>query len=67
MAKKKEKEEKVEVKDTAFDWETALESMDDEPLKAGFIYYIVNNNITIKSENDLTKFLKKFKELNAEA
>ena len=67
MAKKKEKEEKVEVKDTAFDWETALESMDDEPLKAGFIYYIVNNNITIKSENDLTKFLKKFKELSAEA
>ena len=67
MAKKKEKEEKVEVKDTAFDWETALESMDDEPLKAGFIDYIVNNNITIKSENDLTKFLKKFKESSAEA
>ena len=34
-------------------------------LKTGFKFYIVNNNITIKSENELERELTKFKNTNA--
>ena len=63
MAKKKEEKE---AKDTAFNWEETLNGMEiSEALKAGFHYYLINNDIEVKSENDLTKFLKKFEEMNA--
>ena len=59
MTKKKNEKEEV------FNWETSLEAMEEpEALKAGFQYYIINNNIPVKSENDLTKQYEKFKELN---
>lgn len=61
MAKKK-----TEPKESVFDWQSALMEMEvPDMLKAGFKYYIINNNIEIKSENDLTKTLSKFKEMSA--
>lgn len=63
MAQRKTKKEEPK---TAFDWKTALNTMEiPSMLKAGFGYYIEVNNIPIKSENDLEKQLTKFKELNA--
>ena len=63
MAKKKtEPKEEPAV----FDWQSALMEMEvPDMLKAGFKYYIINNNIELKSENDLTKTLSKFKEMSA--
>ena len=61
MAKKKTKQEK-----SVFDWQSALMEMEvPDMLKAGFKYYIINNNIEIKSENDLKNLLEKFKVMNA--
>lgn len=65
MTAKKTGTKKEEPK-SAFDWKQALDKIEIPlMLKAGFGYYIVNNNIMIKSENDLQKELTKFKELNA--
>lgn len=53
---------------TAFDFQTAIANMEiAESLKAGFTYYIIVNNITIKSENDLNQTFEKFKTFNAGA
>lgn len=65
MAKKKttttKKEEKID-----FDFESCLAGLEvPEMLKAGFKYYIINNNLPVKSENDLLKQLDKFKQMNA--
>ena len=62
MAKKKTtKKEEID-----FDFESCLAGLEvPEMLKAGFKYYIINNNIPVKSENDLQTKLTKFKEMNA--
>jgi type I restriction-modification system DNA methylase subunit len=60
MAKKKTNEK------ASFDLDKVLEDMDiPNSLKAGFKYYVINNNITIKSENDFEKEFTKFKQTNA--
>lgn len=52
----------------AFDFQTAIANMEiAESLKAGFTYYIIVNNIKIKSENDLNQTFEKFKTFNAGA
>lgn len=51
-----------------FDFQTAIANMEiAESLKAGFTYYIIVNNIKIKSENDLNQTFEKFKTFNAGA
>lgn len=53
---------------TDFDFQTLLNEMEiPESLKAGFNYYIIANNIKIKSENDLNQTFEKFKTFNAGA
>ena len=60
MAKKKT------TKKEEIDFESCLAGLEvPEMLKAGFKYYIINNNIPVKSENDLQTKLTKFKEMNA--
>lgn len=62
MAKKKTETKKT----NDFDFESCLKNLEiPKPLKEGFKYYIITNNITVKSENDLTQLLNKFKEMNA--
>lgn len=62
MAKKKEKKEDKVV----FDLENSIDQLEiPDMLKTGFKFYIVNNNITIKSENELERELTKFKNTNA--
>jgi len=67
MAKKTTKEpKKSESKKTAFDVESAIEKLEiPEMLKIGFHFYLINNNITVQSENDLNNKLKNFKQMNA--
>jgi hypothetical protein len=65
MAKKKEKKEE-EPKKMVFDLENSIKQLEiPDMLKTGFKFYIVNNNITIKSENELERELTKFKNTNA--
>jgi len=65
MAKKKEKKEE-EPKKMVFDLENSINQLEiPDMLKTGFKFYIVNNNITIKSENELERELTKFKTTNA--
>jgi hypothetical protein len=65
MAKKKEKKEE-EPKKMVFDLENSINQLEiPDMLKTGFKFYIVNNNITIKSENELERELTKFKNTNA--
>lgn len=65
MAKKKEKKEE-EPKKMVFDLENSIDQLEiPDMLKTGFKFYIVNNNITIKSENELERELTKFKNTNA--
>lgn len=65
MAKKKEKKEE-EPKKMVFDLENSIQQLEiPDMLKTGFKFYIVNNNITIKSENELERELTKFKNTNA--
>ncbi len=62
MAKKKEKK----VDKVVFDLENSIDKLEiPDMLKTGFKFYIVNNNITIKSENELERELTKFKNTNA--
>ena len=67
MAKKTTKEpKKSESKKTVFDVESAIEKLEiPEMLKHGFYFYLINNNITVQSENDLNNKLKNFKQMNA--
>lgn len=63
MTRKKTENKK---EDSAFNWETYLDTMEvSSSLKAGFVYYIKTNNINIQSENDLNKEFNKFKQMNA--
>ena len=65
MSKKKEKKEE-EPKKMVFDLENSIDQLEiPDMLKTGFKFYIVNNNITIKSENELERELTKFKNTNA--
>jgi hypothetical protein len=65
MAKKKEKKEEARKK-MVFDLENSIKQLEiPDMLKTGFKFYIVNNNITIKSENELERELTKFKNTNA--
>lgn len=67
MVKKKEKKEE-EPKKMVFDLENSIKQLEiPDMLKTGFKFYIVNNNITIKSENDLNTKLTNFKKMNAGA
>jgi len=70
MAKKKtdeKSEPKTETKNN-YDFQSQLNEMEiPASLKAGFKYYVINNNITIKSENDFEKEFTKFKQTNAGA
>ena len=64
MARKRTKKE--EKPEPGFDWEKSLATFEvSSLLKAGFGYYVEINNITINSENELTKEFNKFKEMNA--
>lgn len=66
MTKKKTETKKEE--ENVFDYQKILDKMEiPEMLKKAFQYYIINNNITFKSENELKETLKQFKLMNAGA
>lgn len=70
MARRKttttEEEPKTEPKSNVFDVESAITKLEiPEMLKVGFKFYIINNNVTVKSENDLQTKLNNFKQMNA--
>lgn len=65
MAKKKEKKEE-EPKKMVFDLENSIKQLEiPDMLKTGFRFYLINNNISVKSENDLNNKLNNFKQMNA--
>ena len=68
MAKKTQTNEskKSESKKAVFDVESAIEKLEiPEMLKIGFRFYLINNNISVKSENDLNNKLNNFRKMNA--
>ena len=67
MAKKTTKEpKKSESKKTVFDVESAITKLEiPEMLKIGFHFYLINNNISVKSENDLNNKLNNLRKMNA--
>ena len=68
MAKKTQTNEskKTESKETVFDVESAITKLEiPEMLKIGFHFYLINNNISVKSENDLNNKLNNFRKMNA--
>ena len=49
-----------------FDYKSILDGLEiPSMLKKGFEYYIEENNISIKSESELNKYLDKFKKDSA--
>lgn len=68
MAKKTQTNEskKTESAKNVFDVESAINELEiPEMLKTGFKFYLTNNNISVKSENDLNNKLNNFKQMNA--
>lgn len=65
MVKKKEKKEE-EPKKMVFDLENSINQLEiPDMLKTGFRFYLINNNISVKSENDLNNKLNNFRKMNA--
>ena len=68
MAKKTQTKEENPKKESkiVFDVESAIMKLEiPEMLKTGFRFYLINNNISVKSENDLNNKLNNFKQMNA--
>ena len=63
MVQRKKKEEPKN--ESSFDVKEAIKRMDiPESVKMGFNYYLVNNNITINSENELSKTYDNFMKMS---